>query len=176
MLHAVTLTPLWRGLLLLAACSVPPHSFTPRTGQPGQGVLPAVRDACDLAVSVARSTKGVTIERRTGSFRDDRKAITRRGCTVSVAGSFASLRGGKDVVERWRETFVRRGWQEELTYSADGPDGTAFALVSGGVICLFRGQWDGGDDTRPETPRADGYRGSCRCAPIGNERVRSTPR
>jgi hypothetical protein len=86
---------------------------------------------------------------------------------VSVAGSFAALQGGKAGVEQWRETFAGRGWHEASAYAADGHDGTAFAFSSGGVICLFRGEWDGGDDTNPSPPRDDAYRAWCGCAAGG---------
>jgi hypothetical protein len=54
--------------------------------------------------------------------------------------------------------------------AADGPDGTAFAYVSGGVFCLVQGQWDGGDDTDPDAPRDDAYKGWGGCAAIAGGR------
>ena len=57
-----------------------------------------------------------------------------------------------------------RGWQEEVNHSADGPDGTLFAYVRDGVICIFEGRWDGGDDSDPSVKPDDEYKGAGHCA------------
>ena len=108
---------------------------------------------------------------RSSTFADERAKLERNGCTISVAGSFAALLGGKDVFDLWRDAFAARGWQEQPEYAADGPDGTAFAFASRGVLCLFQGRWDGGDDAEPDAPRDDAYRGSASCAAIGPDTI-----
>ncbi len=135
--------------------------------QPSPQLPAAVRQACDLLVSLARHTRGVKVERTTGPFEDERDAITRSGCSVSVTGSWAALADGRNPFESWREALEKQGWHPDLRHDADGPDGTAFAYVSGGVICLFKGEWDGGDDEQPDAPRDDAYKGRGSCAAIG---------
>lgn len=158
------LAPLCAGLVVFAGCSGPAAFPAPRSTESSQMIPAAVREACELVASIARPTRGLKLEQTTGTFPDERAGIKRHGCTVSVAGSFTALHGGNDVFKAWHDAFVARGWREELTYSADGPDGTAFAFVSSGVLCLFRGAWDGGDDAAPAATRDDTYRGSGSCA------------
>jgi len=89
---------------------------------------------------------------------------TRSGCSVSLVGSNAALGGSPSPIDQWREQFAARGWQEDVNHSADGPDGTSFAYVRDGVICLFQGRWDGGDDTDPSVKPDDAYTGAAQCA------------
>ena len=51
-----------------------------------------------------------------------------------------------------------------MNHSADGPDGTSFAFVRAGVICMFQGRWDGGDDTDPTVKPDDAFKGAGQCA------------
>lgn len=155
-------------LAVLAGCSA---------SQPGdptgtlQALPAAVRNACNLIESVARETRGVKVERTIGPVPDESTGIARDGCGIKVTGSFAALQGGEVVFEHWRKGLTDRGWQEQPEYTADGPDGTAFAFASRGVICLFQGRWDGGDDAEPDAPRDDSYRGSASCAASGPDTI-----
>jgi hypothetical protein len=54
---------------------------------------------------------------------------------------------------------VARQWRHE-----DIPDGTSFAYLRDGVICMFQGRWDGGDDTDPSVKPDDEYKGAGQCA------------
>jgi len=112
---------------------------------------------------VARS-KGVTIKRSTGPFEDEFESHMRFGCSVALVGSNAALRASPNPIDVLREQFAARGWQEELNHSADGPDGTSFAFVRDGVICIFQSRWDGGDDTDPTVKPDDEYKGAGHCA------------
>jgi hypothetical protein len=127
-------------------------------------IPPAVLRACDLVAQVAARAKGVTITRGTGTFDDERERRTRFGCSVSLVGSTKALGASPNPVELWCEQFSARGWQEDVNHSADGPDGTSFAFVRAGVICIFQGQWDGGDDTDPSAKPDDAYTGAEHCA------------
>jgi len=134
----------------------------PPVGQaatPAARLAPAVLRACDLVAQIVTRSKGVTIKRRTGSFEDEFESRTRSGCSVSLVGSTAALGGSPNPIEVLREEFAARGWQEEVNHSADGPDGTSFAFVRDGVICLFQGRWDGGDDTDPSIKPDDAFKG-----------------
>jgi hypothetical protein len=129
-----------------------------------QPVPEKVRQACDLVAAIARETKGTTVTRRTGTFRDEIEGHDRVGCSVLVTGSTAALKGAANVVERWRDNLATRLWKEDVRYGADGPDGTSFAYVKDGVICIFRGDWDGGDDADPSYKPRDPYTGRAHCA------------
>lgn len=123
-----------------------------RPGVPGT-VSNEVRNACNVAYGIAAKTPGVSIRRSTGVFRDEALRQPVPGCRLAISGSFARAKGAGDAVERLREGFSARGWQEMTAYGADGKDGTAFAFRKAGVACLFRGEWNGGADDEPEIPR-----------------------
>jgi hypothetical protein len=122
-----------------------------------------VRAACDAAYAVASKTPGVSIRRRTGSFRDETLREPVFGCGFAISGSFARLKGTSDAAVRLRENFAARGWPEMPAYSADGKDGTSFAFRTAGVSCLVRGTWDGGADGEPEIPARDPYKVTVFC-------------
>jgi hypothetical protein len=115
------------------------------------------RPACELVHSIAAEIPGVSIQRSTGVF--DHEALERpaRGCRVAVTGTFAPTPPGRDAADRLRDGFVARGWQEMPAYSADGKDGTAFALRKNEVACLFRGDWTGGTDYEPAIVQEGAY-------------------
>lgn len=127
------------------------------------GVSSQVRAACDLAYEIAAKTPGVSIRRSTGTFRDEALPQAVPGCRLAIKGSFARAKVGGDAVQRLRDGFSDRGWQEMTAYTADGKDGTAFAFRKAGVACLFRGEWNGGADGEPEIPGEDWYRVTVLC-------------
>jgi len=149
-------------ILLIAACSASPTN--PAVADPAPGLPPSVLRACDLIAQIAARAKGVTIKRSTGPFADEFESRTRSGCSVSLVGSTKALGTSPNPIEELRQEFTTRGWQEDVNHSADGPDGTTFAYVHAGVICVFRGQWDGGDDSDPTFKPDDEYTGAGHCA------------
>jgi len=144
-----------------ASASAP---IAPAVVAPGTRVPDAVLRACDLVAEIATRSKGVTITRTVGQFDDEHEGRTRVGCSVSLVGSNVALGASPNPIERLREEFAARGWQEELNHSADGPDGTQFAYVRDGIICIFEGRWDGGDDTDLSYKPDDAYKGAGHCA------------
>lgn len=148
-------------LLILPISSARAASQKP--APPPRTLSKEVRAACDAAYTIASKTPGVSIRRRTGSFRDETLREPVFGCGFAIAGSFARLKGTSDAAVRLREDFVTRGWQEMPAYSADGKDGTSFAFRNAGFSCLVRGTWDGGADGEPEIPAADWYKAEVFC-------------
>lgn len=82
---------------------------------------------------------------------------------LSMKGSFKRVRDGA-VPDRLHTMLAENGWEELLDYAADGPDGTSFAFRRDDVACVVRGEWDGGDDSDPNTPTGDWYRVTVICA------------
>lgn len=78
-------------------------------------------------------------------------------------GSFRRTRDGA-VPDRLHMKLAETGWEELLDYSADGPDGTSFAFRRDDVVCVVRGEWDGGDDSDPKSQPGDWYRVTVICA------------
>lgn len=147
---------LWLVLLLVA--SSPARAGSHKQTPAPNTMSKAVRAACDAAYAVAAKTPGVSVRRRTGTFRDETLRGPVFGCGSTIAGSFARLKGTSDAAVRLREDFAARGWREMPAYSADGKDGTSFAFRDASVSCLVRGTWDGGADGEPEIAAADWYK------------------
>jgi hypothetical protein len=122
-----------------------------------------VRAACDVAYASAARTPGVSIRRRTGTFRDETLRNPVFGCGLTISGSFARAKATGDAALRLRENFSAKAWQEMPAYSADGTDGTSFAFRKAGVACLVRGRWDGGAAGEPEIPAVDWYKVAVVC-------------
>jgi hypothetical protein len=122
-----------------------------------KAVKSAVRSACDAAYAIAANTSGVSVLRRTGSFRDETLQKTVFGCGLAISGSFDQAGATGDAASRLHQSFYDQGWQEMPAYSADGTDGTSFAFRKAGVACLVRGKWDGGSADDPDIPAQDWY-------------------
>jgi hypothetical protein len=123
----------------------------------------AVRAACDAAYAVTAKMPGVSVQRRTGTFRDEALRDPVFGCGLTISGSFARAGATGDAAARLRRDFQSRAWREMVAYSADGTDGTSFAFRHAGVACLVRGTWDGGADNGT-SPAMDRYRVAVFCA------------
>jgi hypothetical protein len=124
---------------------------------------PSTQLACDLAHSIAGAEAGTSVQRSRGVFSHGALREPVRGCRLVIEGSFEESPPGEDAIGRLRDGFAAQGWQEMPAYSADGKDGTAFALRKNEVACLFRGSWDGGSDGEPPLPRERTYRVSVLC-------------
>lgn len=126
-------------------------------------VASQVRAACDVTYAIAAKTPGVSIRRRTGTFRDETLREPVFGCGLAISGSFARAKATGDAAVRLRDGFSARGWQEMPAYGADGTDGTSFAFRKAGVACLVRGKWNGGAEGDPEIPAQDWYKVAVLC-------------
>jgi hypothetical protein len=122
-----------------------------------------VQLACDLAHSIAATSPEASIQRSTGVFTHEALQGPVRGCRLAITGSFENVPPGEDAANRLRDGFTAQGWREMLAYSADGKDGTAFALRKAEVACLFRGMWNGGFDSEFPIPREQAYTVSVLC-------------
>ncbi len=120
------------------------------------------------ACAAAAAFLGIDGERarlaRDTAVADPRSTQMRRGCWLGLATTRARLPTGPRPEERVRAGLLALGWQEDLRYAADGPDGTAFALRHGRDVCFVAASWDGGDDSDPTYVPSDRYTLTVRCA------------
>ena len=130
---------------LFLIASNPATSQTKTTRPPA--MPSAVRAACDMAFAIAKTTPGVSVRRRTGTFNDETMRMPIFGCGLALSGSFKRAEATGDAAVRLRDAFMAQGWTEMGAYSADGTDGTSFAFRKGAVSCLARGTWNGGAAT-----------------------------
>jgi hypothetical protein len=62
-------------------------------------------------------------------------------CQAQVTGTGAEFLSLVVVNDAVSGLFARKGWQQENSYSADGPAGTASGYVQGKQLCLFSAEW-----------------------------------
>ncbi len=105
---------------------------------PARSAVPAaVRDACDAAATLLKTFP------------------------------FAALKDTPAPDVRLGTWFVERGWKENPEYDADGPDGTAFGYEKEKVLCFVSVNWDGGDDSDPDTVPEDWFEVRIGCVANG---------
>lgn len=119
----------------------------------GQDISPA----CDTIAEVVADVPTVSTSRTDTLVVDQRMGRTAQGCRVRVTGLRSAFGERNSPDERLRNELASRGWTEDFAYGADGPDGTAFALIKGSVLCMFEAAWDGGDDSDPSYVPDDRY-------------------
>lgn len=124
---------------------------------------PATQLACDLAQSIATATPEASVHRSSGTFHHEALPNPVRGCRVVITGSAEDPAFARGLASTLFSAFSDEGWQEMPTYTADGKDGTAFALRKDDVACLFQGAWNGGSDDEPPDPRRQAYTVSVLC-------------
>jgi len=119
-----------------------------------------VRDWLDSALVVM---PGVKVERTDGPFPDRRTGKELDGAGLTVRGNFGALHGKPDPTAVAHQKLQEMGWQEDIEYSADGPDGTTFAMRKDGILCFVEGRWDGGDGSDPSHVPPDEYTVTIQC-------------
>lgn len=135
---------------LLSAIVVLPFATVPAGGQTAGAGCAAV------AAVIGDAAGPVTLVRDT-VVRDPRTETLAPGCMVRLDGRMSAFVQGETADQLVRRGLHALGWREDLSYAADGPDGTAFAMRTIGTVCFARAEWDGGDDTDPAYVPADRY-------------------
>jgi len=119
-----------------------------------------VRDWLDSSLV---AMPGVKVERTDGPFPDHRTGKESDGAGLKVLGTFGALQGKPDPTAVAHQKLQDAGWQEDIEYSADGPDGTTFAMRKDGILCFVEGRWDGGDGSDPSYVPPDDYTVTIQC-------------
>ena len=145
------------------------------SGAPVDPQSPATRDACEQIYSAVLPIPGTEVDRYVGTFYDDYLERDLTGCMIVISGSWGELAGRSNPGDSIYELLSDQGWVQEPQYSADGPDGTFFALSKGDIWCFIRGQWDGGDDADSTYVPSDVYQFIICCSrfegdiPVGDD-------
>ena len=155
-------------MLLVAGCcgfhaqQSPPPSTRQMLGE-SAGVTPAVRAACERVNVLVSGTPGAMVETYGGAVADEMLGRSTSGCTIVISGSWRELGTGRSPADLIFESLSAEGWRQEVEYAADGPDGTMFGLSKDRVLCIVRGDWDGGDDADSTYVPSDVYQVIVRC-------------
>ncbi len=151
-------------LLSLSGCG---RSDGDEANEPG-AVNPPSRESLDLVLALVPDTSVVRVESSEGLVEDHLTGRRYPGVQVKITGT-ASAFGDESLDAIIRRELVGRGWEEDLRYAADGPDGSAFALRHGASLWLFRAAWDGGDDADPVYVPTDRYEMTVVCMSVPTE-------
>lgn len=119
-----------------------------------------VRDWLD---STLVTMPGVKVEQTDGPYADHRTGKNADGAGLMIHGKFGPLNGKPDPTAVAHQKLQDAGWQEDIEYSADGPDGTTFAMRKDGILCYVEGRWDGGDGSDPNYVPPDDYTVTIQC-------------
>ena len=130
--------------------------------------LTDVRAGCDSAAALMRAALGLKPTRTDGPFKDTWTQSTRIGCTIIADGTFKALNNRGSPVDVLLDSFTSHGWRGS-GHEADGPDGSVVGVRSRDILCVIRGEWDGGDDSEPDTATAkadvdQSYRATIECS------------
>ena len=126
-----------------------------------------MRAACGQIYSAVLGTPGTIIERLEGTFGDEVVHLDITGCMIIISGAWNELAGKQSPVDLIFQFLTDQGWEQQPQYSADGPDGTLYALCKDEVLCLVSGQWDGGDDADTTYVPSDVYQVIVCCVQSG---------
>jgi len=134
---------------------------------PGTPIDPqsaAARAACEQIYYAVLPIPGTAVDRYEGIFYADYLERDLTGCMIVISGAWSELDGRSNPGDSIYKLLSDQGWVQEPQYSADGPDGTFFALSKGDIWCFIRGQWDGGDDADSTYVPSDVYQFVVCCA------------
>lgn len=110
--------------------------------------------ACDSIHAWIRGTIPSPVTRTDGRYTGSARGATRYGCQIAAADTLQPEVRQRpfDVV---RDALVRQGWTEELTYVADGPEGSMVGLRDDSRVCVLEQYWESGsDDERAVVPHS----------------------
>jgi len=129
----------------------------------------ALDDACRYVRETLEATRAGEVTAEAGRFSWQGRSYER--CMVTLLGDTRSFPDPSLppalLYPAEGSAAYRAGWRLVLQTGADGPDGTRFRMEKGGVSCMVRGTWDGGDDSDPEAPRSTRFSTLVGCAGIG---------
>jgi hypothetical protein len=151
--HAVDSTATRAAPDSIRTATAPPRSVNDTLVHP-MAVPAPVGAACESASSMMREALGLAVRREDGAYQDSFRHTARVGCRLSANATAQTAGIAKDPVGTLQQTFARRGWRFDQRYGADGPDGSLIGMRYRDIMCLVNGQWDGGDDSEPDSVSA----------------------
>jgi hypothetical protein len=107
--------------------------------------------ACsDLAKAMAK-TLGVEVATAEAPFQDYIGGKSGIGCQATATGSGLDFENFPSVAQDLKGMLDSQGWQEEISYAADGPTGTASGFRKGDGLCLLNVGWKPSEDAECPT-------------------------
>ena len=102
--------------------------------------------ACsDLANTMAK-TLGVEVATAEAPFLDYIGGKTGTVCQATATGTGLDFENFGKVAQNLKGMLEAQGWQEEISYAADGPTGTASGFRKENGLCLLNVGWEPSED------------------------------
>ena len=99
----------------------------------------------DLASTIAL-TLGVEVLEVEAPFQDYISGKAGTGCQAMAKGTGLDFENFVGVADSLRGILEAQGWQEDVMYAADGPNGTATGFRKANGLCLLSVGWEPSED------------------------------
>jgi hypothetical protein len=111
-----------------------------KSSGPLSAEAPALSDKaggpCRTLAAILRVYPAMDVRTSGGSVLDAGNETESPGCRVHASGSTSAITGEVAPGVAVRQLLEQGGWEEDASYSADGPGTTSFALRKGAILCL----------------------------------------
>jgi hypothetical protein len=126
----------------------------------------SLRRACDAVERIMAARLAVGIKRADSvAYQNEFVGGHRTGCELTASGTTSPDTASRDAGGSLADGLTAAGWVDGPRYTADGPDGGIFGMRSRETLCIFRGSWDGGDDSDSTYVPSPEWRYVVDCAP-----------
>lgn len=126
-------------VLLLTACGNDGVAAAP---EPAAGERPVTPEGnCAAATTIVNQGLGVSAIAQPTPITDPATGTTAPGCHILVEGTGADFPSFVTVAQALGSELAAAGWEEDLSYLADGPTGTATAFRKEGALALVKVGW-----------------------------------
>ncbi|TMH84481.1 MAG: hypothetical protein E6H44_14985 [Betaproteobacteria bacterium] len=148
----------------LCALAVPLGTSAQDLGKRAEGA----EAACDTIAAIVKAVPGAKVVRKGDTTTSSDGRQIRAGCQVIVTGTFKAL--GANWMNPPQilinKGLSARGWNEDFSQQADGPNGGEFTVRRASVSCKVSARWEEAPDSRPTQPVSDEYTVEAVCAPV----------
>jgi hypothetical protein len=123
---------------------------------------PELMTVCNSIYRVLNDVPGATV-----AMHINKSPNMNPSCTILLKGASTNSwppNGAADTLFPGETSEpYEEGWRF-ASYQADGPDGMAYDMVKGSVLCDVQGSWDGGQDDNPSYVPSPLYETVVRCS------------
>ncbi len=113
---------------------------------PAGDFQPLSPTACSKLASAMAQTLGVEVATEEAPFQDYISGKTGAGCQATATGTGLDFGDFWAVAEGLKGMLKAQGWQENISYMADGPTGTGSGFHKDNGLCLLLAGWEPSED------------------------------
>jgi len=112
--------------------------------------------ACNDLASAMAQTLGVEAATAETPFQDYISRKTGASCQATATGTGLDFEDYRSVAEDLKGMLEAQGWQEDISYMADGPTGTGGGFRKANGLCLLMVGWEPSEDADCPTDKPIG--------------------